>query len=72
MALNFKERWGDGSHCADSVDVAGGTLYVYADSAMFEPPRSPHEDDADVWLSADNLREMREALEWAERRLAAR
>jgi hypothetical protein len=70
--LDFHEEW---PNKADTVEVAGGTLYVYEDKAMFDPPSSSdgyEPDSSETWLTLDDLRAMRKALKWAQRRLAER
>lgn len=71
---NPSEQW---PKLADSTEFCLGTVYIYADTAMFEPDidrasfNGPEESN-EVWLDESKCREVEEVFEWVRKRLLSR
>ena len=71
--MRTEERW---PIMADKCEVEGATIYVYHDTALLDLGGSCYPDDdcddREVFLSAEGLGRLTEAVQWARKRLAER
>jgi hypothetical protein len=57
---------------ADTATVGDLKIYVYKDTAMIDPPLRRYDDSNEIFLTADELRQLAHVATWAADRLDAR